>query len=838
MARFEFRGVEGENEVSLGPVDVDLSPDLVSGGARATVRIGGGTLSLGERSVDVRRIDAEAVASGEDLEVRAGEIETEAGDARAEGRIDTLSPFTGTFDLEFQLDAARLGRLLLENDLEGPHGIGGEVEGAARLRFSDGSFASDGEVEGSRLAFRDLGPFDGDARWDLREDLLRVNGLFHRGALRIEMESAMDLTRNEQALALNLQSPSLNGVLAAANGPRSPWDAGIDAKLSGRMAGFAPGTLDGRGVIRLSGRDLAGSIDVRAEAGRVLVQSDGLRFPGGRATARARVTNFDAIAAEYELAVSDLAPALEPFVAAAPSPVSGELTVRGRTAGRLADLDSLRSSLRVESDDFRIQGSSFVLYARAEQQGTSLDFDRLSLAAAENGSSGSASLTGEVDFGKRRMDVLGSLDTFPIEYLTPVESLSGDASGQVTAAGSFDRPLGTASIELSALGYSGVALPPLGLDLQSDGAQVNARATRLDSGAVVASAQVTLGGDYPLAGEVDLDALPWKELATRLPSTATVAVSGEARVRAPLRSPSLVEADVVVEQASLAIRDRTIATSPFTLGVRRETAEVRGLELLFEDRALAVDGTLSLDGETETRLAVEGEVALEMIELWIPGLEAEGAVEIDAELRGSIREPRLEGAISLDGGRLIDGDRAIEGLRLRARAAGAYVEVEALEAEVLGGSVTARGTVPLPGGMAETRSIAFDLSGADITRLALRPGASRSMVASVSAGGRVVFPDGALDRFEASGEIQEVLARERSGSRFARRTRGMELPQRRFRSRRSSPRGRRHRSPRQRETSGCRRERGSGSSARERFDAGCRLRRRSRVARGAGEQGG
>jgi hypothetical protein len=95
-------------------------------------------------------------------------------------------------------------------------------------------------------------------------------------------------------------------------------------------------------------------------------------------------------------------------------------------------------------------------------------------------------------------------------------------------------------------------------------------------------------------------------------------------VTAPLRSPSHFSADVAVEQASLAIRDRTIATSPFTLGVRRETVEVRGLELVFEegeqgenreDRALAVDGTLSLDGETETRLAVEGEVALEMIEV-------------------------------------------------------------------------------------------------------------------------------------------------------------------------------------------------------------------------------
>jgi hypothetical protein len=561
-----FRGEDNAIQLSMAPIDLTLTSDVAAGGARATVQAGGGTLAMGARSVQIRRVDAEAVAARDDLELVSTAIETEAGDARARGTIDKLSPFEGNFDLDFDLDAGSAGPLLLES---GAERLGGEVRGSAALRFEGGAFSSDGEIEGRGLVVRDLAPFDGEARWDLRDELLRWNGLLQQGDLRLEMESALDLARNEQAFTAEVRAPSLNAALAAVGGPRSPWDTGIAATLSGRLAEFRPETLDGSGVIRFSGGEIEGVIDVDAKPGRIVAESQDLRLPGGRAGARARLNDFETVSAEYYLALNDLVPVLSPLVPAAKDWLSGELHVSGRTAGRVADLSSLASSLRVESEDFRLSGLPFVLYARADQRGPRVEIGRLSLAAAENGSTGSASLSGEIDLRRREVDLLGSLDTFPVHYLTPAEGLSGLATGSFAAEGSLDRPQGTASIELSPLGYSDLHLPSLGVELRSDGEEATLQATRLDSEAIVASARVALGGEYPLTGEVDLDVLPWEEISSRLPSSASLAVSGTARVAAPLKTHSLAAADIAVEKASVSIRDRSISTSSFALGVPR-----------------------------------------------------------------------------------------------------------------------------------------------------------------------------------------------------------------------------------------------------------------------------
>ncbi len=791
--------VDGETRdrlLELGPFDAELSPDIGPGSARASVEAGGGTLRLGARTVDIFRIDADAVAEGGRLTVSVREIRTEAGDARGEGEIEALGPLAASFDLDFRVDAARMGSVFLDRER-----IEGELSGSVRIRLADGTFASDGTAEVRSLAFRDFAPVDGSARWDSRDDLLRVNGSFLQGSSRIEAVSVLDLARDEQVFTLEIESPSLIRVLRdilrdQGGGPRAPWDARVTAKLSGRTARFTPETLSGRGIVRLTGRELAGTIDVDAEPGRVVLESPELRFPGGRARGRARVTSFETVAAEYDVALNDLALASGPFVTV-PDWVSGELEIRGRTAGSIRDPASLRSSLSIESDDFRLKGKPFVLYARLDQRDTKLDFDRLSLAAAENGARGFASFEGEVDLRRRRMDLLGSLDTFPVHYLVPVESLSTAATGTLTARGSFDRPQGTAAIELSPIEYSNLTLPPVRLQSDSDGNAVFASLTRLDSGDTVANARLPLDGNYVLAADVALHSLPWTELAARLPPSASLSVSGDAHLSVPLRAPSLFEAEVAVENVSVEIRDRVISASAFDLGVRRDRVEVNGLELRFADQALAVDGSLGLtpdapSGPSErsepsepsersepsehARLAIQGAVALELMELWLTGIQAEGLVEVDAELQGSLRAPRLHGSISLDEGRVIESvpsqstPRAIDNLNLRAEAVGTKIAIQTLRGEVLGGSVEFRGSVPVPGaGTGKDEYLSFDISGADVAPLATffngSRGArgSRAVVTSVSVGGRVDFPGGSFERVEASGEIQEVLIASEAG---------------------------------------------------------------------------
>ncbi|MGH9336822.1 MAG: translocation/assembly module TamB domain-containing protein, partial [Vicinamibacteria bacterium] len=137
---------------------------------------------------------------------------------------------------------------------------------------------------------------------------------------------------------------------------------------------------------------------------------------------------------------------------------------------------------------------------------------------------------------------------------------------------------------------------------------------------------------------------------------------------------------------------------------------------------------------------------------------------------GSVREPELYGEMTIVGARVVDvmgasdTARSIENLRLRALAAGTVIEIETLEAEVLGGALVASGTVPVPAAKAgEPARVSFDVSGIDVASLAASARGSQAVTTSISVGGEVMFPEGSFDRIEASGEIQDILLASEGG---------------------------------------------------------------------------
>jgi outer membrane protein insertion porin family len=766
-----FRGIEGDDSILMGPLDADLREDFPAGGLRGRIHLGGGHVAFAHEDLEIHRVDVDAMAVGGDVEVEARSVVTEAGDVEGTGHIETLSPFAADFDLDFRLDAARLEELFLEGDAGM---VAGDLQGSVRLELTEHGLVSAGDAEGARLAFRGVGPFDGNVRWDLRDDLLRVEGAFHDGASRIETEAALDLKRNEQTMTVLLEAPSLKALLRDVGAVRSPWDSGLQARFSARMAGYSADTLTGEGRVSLSGGEISGRIDVGADRGRIVVDARKLAFPGGTARARARISGFQSVAAEYRVGVGDLSTTLEPFDGDLARWLGGELRVAGRSEGPLRELASLRSSVQLSSENFRLRGSPFLVNARLEQRGSSLHLDPLSLVAAGNGAPGEITVAGGLDLGRRTMDLAGSLVAFPIQHLAQVDGLSATATGSFEVRGGFRRPSGRATLSLSPVHISERELPPMRLDARSDGERVTAEILRLDSSAPFARARVPLRGDYLLEGEVDLEPIPWGDLAPELPGgrpeISAIEVSGEARIQVPMTAPSRLEARVTVREAALELGERRISTSPFELNVRRESAEVHDLALLFGDEELAIEGIVGLAEGVETRLALEGNVPFDAAEPWLPGRDIEGLLHLDLELSRSLRDPRLHGEIAITGGGLIEAvaaqgvPRTIESLEVRAEAAGAHIRVESLEADVLGGELAAHGTIPIPGVKDGTAArLAFDVSGIDAARFAESVRGSQAIATSLSVEGEVLFPEGRFDRFEASGEIQDVLVASEAG---------------------------------------------------------------------------
>ena len=764
----DFR--DGENRMEMGPLDVHLKADLASGGARGTIHVGGGSAVFGPRSLAISRVEADVRLANGNIEVRLREMLTDVGAVEGTGLIEELSPFGAGFDLDFRLDAARVGKALLGKEAEE---IRGEVRGTVRLELAEEDFASEGRVEGTGLFFREIGPVDGNTSFRLRNDLLQLDGAFRHGSTRLELDAALDLERSAQTFTLRLDASSMNALLREAGTAPAPWDSTVHAQISARMERFSPDTLRGRGILTLAGRELKGRVDLEAEPGRLTVATRKLAFPGGRALVEARVDGLEMVAAEYEIRIDDLPTTVRPFLEDGSSWIDGPLRVDGRASGRLREPASLRNVMSLQSDALRLRGIPFLLEAELEQRGSTLDFGRLSLATLETGTAGQISLSGTVDFSQRTLNIEGSLDSFPTQALLSADGLLATAAGAFEASGDFERPSGEVRIDVTPVAVSEGGLPPIRLEARSDGQRVTAEIQRLDSGAGLARANIGLGESYLLEGDVELDSLPWAELASMLPpgspELSSIEVAGDAHFQVPLTEMSLLEADVEVQRAGVSIRERAIATSPFQLNVRRDAVEVSDLALFYGEEALSIDGVVGITEGASTSLAIEGNVLLELAEGFLPGREVEGVLALNLELSRSLRDPSLSGDIEVVGGRLSAAGRAetvpaIENLEMRAKARGTFIEVEFLEAELLGGTLDVRGTVPAPlATVSEPARLTFDVAAIDVAGLAETVRGARAVATSISISGTVLFPEDRLLPFDASGEIEEVLLASEGG---------------------------------------------------------------------------
>jgi outer membrane protein insertion porin family len=719
-------------------------------------------------------MDAEMVVAGGDLRIQARRIETEAGTVEGEGTIETISPFVARFDMSFRLDAAPLTRALLPDLRER---FAGDLDGSFRLELAKDSLGFEGDTDTTALTIDGIGPFDGNAHWNLRNDLVKLEGLFHRGSSRYDLDGVLDLERREQTLSVRLDSPSLEALLQEWKGPEPPWDASLQARVSAHLSEFSLDTVAGSGAVWLKG-DLQGRVDLDLQGRDIAFDARDLGFPGGRGEAWGRLQRLDMLTANYRLDMSDLTTTLLPFVGDVSSSFGGELRVEGSSVGPLREASDIESSLVLDSGDFHVSGGSYLLYSRVDQRGSHLDFDRLSLVTGSGltDTAGELTFAGVVDFETRTMDVRGTVASFPVHEVMPLDGISTFATGSFESTGAFEEPVGTAALELAPLTVSSRALPPLHLEAGSSGGMVSIDASRSDDGRRLATARADLRKEL-LSADVDLSSLPWMEMASSLApgvidrtEASSIGVAGKAHLELPLREPSLFEAEASVEAASFSIRDRTIETTPFSLGIDRQSLRVDGLKLLYGEESVAIDGVVSLGESQNTHLDLLGNVPLEIAEGWFPEKLVGGLLHLDLELSRSLDDPQLVGEITVAGGSVADrlvareSLPALENLVMQARASGSRIEVTSLRADLLGGELVASGAVPVPGkAPGRTERLAFDVSGIDAIRLARRGRETEHLTTSVSLRGELMFPEGGFDGWESEGDIQEVLIAGESG---------------------------------------------------------------------------
>ena len=110
-------------------------------------------------------------------------------------------------------------------------------------------------------------------------------------------------------------------------------------------------------------------------------------------------------------------------------------------------------------------------------------------------------------------------------------------------------------------------------------------------------------------------------------------------------------------------------TKPIAVAISSKEARVRSAEFKARDTSLEATGAVSFDAKNTSDLNVHGSVNLIILQLFNPDLVASGSATVQASIRGSLKDPQLNGRMELKKASLVLG-RSAERRRQRQRRGG------------------------------------------------------------------------------------------------------------------------------------------------------------------------
>ena len=220
---------------------------------------------------------------------------------------------------------------------------------------------------------------------------------------------------------------------------------------------------------------------------------------------------------------------------------------------------------------------------------------------------------------------------------------------------------------------------------------------------------MTLGGDYPMSGEVtiqqiDLDA--FLQSALRLPHesfTGHSRVDGVLKLSGPLARPKAIAVDADFSRITFGYEQvRLENEGPVRLTYRSEEvriqqARLRGTDTDFQITGFArfaANGNGAAQG-AQLGLNIAGQVNLQLLSSFVPDLEARGGARVNAAIEGTLASPRITGRMSVQEASAVYADFPASLSRARGDFVfdAARMTFEGVTAESGGGRLTLGGSV-------------------------------------------------------------------------------------------------------------------------------------------------
>jgi outer membrane protein insertion porin family len=611
-------------------------------------------------------------------------------------------------------------------------GPGLAPEGALRLRINGHTLA----IEDARLA---------------------AQGAELRGRITLAGGRADGMFDGELPLA------SLPGLFADLAIPAKPPAAGGLVRFSGAVSGTLGAPVVeahlGADSIVVQGQTVSADADARYEAGRLSLAPLILRSGSGEArlTGGVPLSPRGAWELSGEIDGLDLQTALERAGLGGRGTVSGTLDVSGpRDDPRLRA--SLRGDLRLPPAGTSAAGEKVRLDFDVTAHGRQIELTRLG-----------ADLAGGQAVGRGRFDAASNaiearLDASRLAWarlpgLPPwARRLAGVLSGSLSLGGTTRAPSGELSLKLLDAALDGSALPALALTARADGRTMTISGT---------AEREFLRGDgtfdpgWPLHARLDLAALPLAAVLQAFPTTrdaqATVDARGTVEIDLALRSPARLQYATSGLVASGKYGGVAWSVPAGTVRGTLESVQLDGLKLEAGASSLRLQGQVGLVPAGPMALDVEGHLDFATLDSMPAARSLDGKGDLRLSVTGTRDAPELTGEARLAGLRGRLSRVRFSDMDVAARFAGRRMDVERLQGNLMGGKVSASGSLPLAGG-GEPGRLVFELQDVDLLRTldrSLRDGFGTSAFL-VSAGGEVTASAPSLAGLEVRGQLKRA----------------------------------------------------------------------------------
>jgi translocation and assembly module TamB len=337
--------------------------------------------------------------------------------------------------------------------------------------------------------------------------------------------------------------------------------------------------------------------------------------------------------------------------------------------------------------------------------------------------------------------------------------LSGLIDFSANGSGSFDRPRYDVSATIRDVFVADEGIGRVVGEISIDGEQLLLRRLEASSARLIVSGsgQITMNDarDADITFNVtDTSLDPYvRAFNPRLSPYTSAVASGTIRVYGELADIDRVIVDATVDRFDARLFDYAIRNPddpdpdrkgqrlPIKLALDRHTVRITDMRLVGQDTQLDVTGAVNLHDETIVMRTI-GNANLGLLQAFMPNVSSRGRAEVSAQLSGALRDPNVNGTMTVQGGRIrhFGLPHALDDISGVIRFDTSGVGLDGLSATLGGGAVQFGGTIGIDG--YEPGRIDVTMTGQDM---------------------RLRFPEGMTSRVDADlsliGTIQRATLR-------------------------------------------------------------------------------